>query len=139
MPVNSYKVGPGVLTFGAGPVAFESQVRSAVVQVSENVKTQEAIPMLSGEELAEEETATYKYALAVTFQQDLEANGVVDYTWDNEGTTVVFSYEPNTADGATITGSCRIVPINVGGVADERPSSDVVFACIGKPVFTPGV
>jgi hypothetical protein len=137
MPVNSFKVGPGVFTLGAGPTAFETQVRSCTVQVSENVKTTEAVPMLSGDELPEEETASYKYAVAVSFQQDLGVGGVVAYTWTNEGQEVPFSYVPNTVEGAEIEGVCRIVPVNVGGDADTRPSSDVTFACIGKPTFTP--
>lgn len=137
MTVNSYKVGPGTLTLGTGPgVQFQAQVRSMTVQVSENVKTQEAVPMLSGEQLAEEETASYKYALAVSFQQDLADAGIVDYTWTNEGQSVAFEYVPNTVEAASVEGTCRIVPINIGGDADTRPSSDVTFQCIGKPAFT---
>lgn len=141
MPVNSYKVGPGVLTFTIAPAAgvpFSAQVRSCKVTPSESVKTQEAVPMLSGDELAEEETASYKYVLAVSFQQDLSANGVIDWTWDHEGDQATFDYTPNSEDGASIDGVCRIVPIEVGGDADTRPASDVTFACIGKPTFTPG-
>lgn len=137
MPINSYTVGPGVFTLGVGPTAFEAQVRSCVVKVSENVKTVEAVPMLSGDELAEEETASYKYTVNVSFQQDLGTAGIVDYTWDNEGDTVPFTYEPNTTDGATIVGTCRIVPLDIGGDPKTRPSSDVVFSCPAKPTFTP--
>lgn len=137
MPVISYKVGPGVLSFDSPVKQFATQVRSCRVVPAENVKTVEAVPMLSGDILAEEETASYKYTLVVSFQQDLTTSGVIDWTWDNAGLTKAFSYTPNTAQGTVIAGNIRVVPLEVGGDADTRPTSDATFAIIGTPTKTP--
>lgn len=136
MPVKSQKMGPGTFTLGAGPTAFSDQVRDLTIQVTENVQTTEAIPVLSGSEIPAEEDATYKYAVAVGFLTDVWSNGIAEYTWDNEGITVPFSFVPNTAAGSEIEGSCRIVPINVGGTAKQRMQADVVFQCPEKPTPT---
>lgn len=136
MATQSQKMGPGTFTLGAGPTAFSEQVRDLTIQVTENVQTTEAIPVLSGDELPAEDEATYKYAVAVGFLTDVRAAGIAEYTWDNEGVTVPFSFVPNTAAGSEIEGTCRIVPINIGGTAKARMVSDVVFQCPEKPTPT---
>lgn len=141
MTINSTKIGPGVLSIGA--VAFQAQCRSAVVQVTEVVDSTEKVDVLSGETLAQQDTATYTYALAVTFLEDLgqpAASGIVAYSWANAGLTKAFVYTPNNAAAAgskTWTGNLRVVPLNVGGdVVAQAAQSDVVFAVIGTPVVT---
>lgn len=133
MPVNSYKMGPGVLSIGG--TDFSAQVRSCTVQVTENVKTTEAIDVLSGDQIPEEEEATYKYALQVTFLLDLAALGIVDYTWDNVGTSKAVTFTPNTAQGADVSGDIRIVPLNVGGDPKARMEQQVTFQFIGTPTY----
>lgn len=141
MAITTTKIGPGVLSIGA--IAFQAQCQSAVVQVTENVDSTDAIPVLDGTTLAAVDTATYTYALAVTFLQDLGvgvAAGIVAYSWANVGTTKAFVYTPNNGAAAgskTVSGNLRVVPINIGGEAGPDPaSSDVVFAIIGTPTLT---
>jgi len=141
MTVNTTKIGPGVLSLGA--VAFPAQCKQAVLQVTEEVESTDKVDVLSGETLAAVETATYKYALAVTFLQDLgqaAASGIVAYSWANAGTTKAFVYTPSNAAAAgskTWTGNLRVVPLNVGGeVKAQAAESDVVFQIIGTPVVS---
>ena len=141
MTINSTKLGPGVLSIGA--VAFQAQCRSATLQVTENVDSTEKVDVLSGETLAQQDTATYTYQLAVTFLQDLgqpAASGIVAYTWANAGTSKAFIYTPSNAAAAgskTWTGNIRVVPLNIGGdVQAQAAQSDVVFQVIGTPVVS---
>lgn len=141
MTINSTKIGPGVLQLG-GALDAEAQCKSAVVQVTENVQTADAVPVLSGEELPEQQDATYSYALACSFLQDLgqpAASGIVAYTWAHAGETVAFTYTPNNGAAAgskTVSGNLRVIPLNIGGEAGPDPaSSDVTFAIIGTPAL----
>lgn len=141
MTINSTKIGPGVLSIGA--IAFQAQCRSATLQVIEVVDSTEKVDVLSGETLAQQDTATYTYTLAVTFLEDLgqpSTTGIVAYTWANAGTTKAFIYTPNNAAAAgskTWTGNLRVVPLNVGGdVQAQAAQADVVFTVIGTPVVS---
>lgn len=141
MTINSTKIGPGVLSIAA--TAFSAQCRSAVIQVTENVDSTEKVDVLSGETLAQQDTATYSYAFAVTFLQDMgqpASSGIVAYSWANAGQTKSFIYTPSNAAAAgskTWTFNARVMPLNVGGdVAAQAPQSDVVFQIIGTPVIT---
>jgi hypothetical protein len=141
MTINSTKVGPGVLTFAA--VAFQAQCKSAVLQATEVVDSTAKVDVLSGETLAQQDTATYTYQLVVTFLQDLgqpASTGIVAYSWANAGTTKAFVYTPSNAAAAgskTWSGNLRIVPLNVGGdVVPQAAESQVTFQVIGTPTVS---
>lgn len=137
MAIQSHKLGPGVLTFGAGPLAAEAQATKVVVEFEENLETQDAIPVLSGEELPEEETASYKAKLTATFLQDnLAAAGLIAYSWTNAGVEVPCRFVPNNTLDREINGTVVIMPINVGGDVKKRNTSDVTFRFIGLPVLS---
>lgn len=136
MPIQSYKLGPGTLTFGTSPLDVSCQVTACAVVPTENVSTTEAVPVLCGEELPAEDTVTMTYALTATLIQDLAAAGVVDWSWTNEGTLQDFVFVPNTAAGRQVTGQARVVPLTIGGeVGGSRPTSDLSWAIPVKPTF----
>jgi len=141
MTVNSTRVGPGVLSLAA--TAFQAQCRSAELQVTEVVDSTDKVDVLSGETLAQQDTATYTYQLVVTFLQDLgqpAATGIVAYSWANAGQTKAFIYTHSNAAAAgskTWTGSLRVVPLNVGGdVRAQASESQVTFQIIGTPTVS---
>lgn len=134
MPIKSYKVGPGLLRLGEVATVMEAtpQVTEVGVEWSEDVE--DAVPVLSGEELAGE--ATYTATLTGTvLQDDLVASGLVRWTWDNKGKVVPFEFVPNNALESGITGMVRISPLKVGGAVKSRPTSDFEWSCIGEPAF----
>jgi hypothetical protein len=134
MPINSYKLGPGTLTLGAGALEVSAQVTACVVSWEENLETTPAIPVLSGEEIAEEDEATYKAKLEVTFLQDLAVAGVVDWSWTNKGTEQPFDYVPNTVTDRAVNGVLVPTPLAVGGSEmKKRPTSDATWRIIGEP------
>lgn len=131
MPIKSYKVGPGTLTIGAvgTSVDFTAQITAAVIKWGK--KAEDDVPTLSGEELRGERT--YTASLNATLIQDLTDDGLVDYSWDNKGAVVPFAYSPSTDTGRSITGMVEVDPIDVGGEAKTRPTSDIEWSCVGEP------
>lgn len=141
MTINSTKIGPGVLTIAG--TTFAAQCRSATLVPTENVDSTEKVDVLSGETLAQQDTATYTYVFTCTFLEDLgqpAASGIVAYSWANAGQIKAFVYTPSSAAAAgskTWTFNARMVPLNVGGdVQNQAAQQDVVFQVIGTPVVS---
>jgi hypothetical protein len=145
MAIKKYNLGPGTLTLGAGALAVEGQLRNCRVEAAEQVTTTEAIPVLSGEELAGSDRVTFTWTLAGTLLQDLEAAGVIDWSWANKGTEQPFTFVPNTVEGRQVSGICKPVPITIGGDVTgtaanpgDPAQSDFTWRCLNgddEPVF----
>lgn len=136
MPINSDVLGPGLLVLGTGPLDVSAQLTSCRVNPSENVETGEAVKVLSGEELAAEESVTFTYTLEGNFLQDLQAAGVVAWSWDNAGTEQAFRFVPSTSRGRQVEGILKPVPLSIGGdEVERRMASDFTWRIIGTPVF----
>lgn len=141
MTVQSYKMGPGTLKLGTGGTTDVScQVTSCRVAATENVDTDDDIPVLCGETVKGDETVTTTWELSGSFLQDLAAAGVVDYSWTNKMTWVDFTFIPNTVTARKVTGQCRLVPVQIGGDVKTRPTSDFTWSARGPaaadhPVF----
>jgi hypothetical protein len=140
--VNSYKMTAGTLVLGATPLDISAQVTKCVITVAENVTTTDAVPVLSGAELAAEDDVTFTATLEATLLQDLAAAGVVEYAWNNAGTWVDFVFSPADDTDRGVAGQVRVVPIAIGGDVKTRPTSDLTWACRGDadtPLPTFGV
>lgn len=135
MPISSYKMGPGTFTLGTTPLDVSCQVTTLAINPTENVTTEDAVHVLCGDVLAAADTVDYTFTVSGTVLQDLATGGVVDYTWQNMGDEVPFEFVPSTADARSVTGTCRLVPLTIGGEVTTRPTSDFEFAIIGTPVF----
>lgn len=134
--IETYDLGPGTLTLGAGPLNVSAQMTQAAVEASESVQTVDAIKVLSGETLAAQDTVSLAWTLTFTAFQDLDAAGLVSYTWANASDEVPFSFVPSTAEGRDVTGTVRIVPLKLGGdVNGGKPQSDATWRIIGTPVL----
>jgi hypothetical protein len=137
MPINSYKMGPGLFTLGAADLDISCQLSQFTVTPSENIESSDAVPMLCGDDLPSEDEVTLSYVVGGTILQDLAAGGVVDYTWVHASDEVEFTFTPNTVLGATVTGVVRVIPLIIGGEVKSRPTSDFTWVVIGTPVFAP--
>lgn len=140
--IEYYDLYEGTLTLGTAgtALAVSSQVRACSVEVSENVTTRAAVPVLSGEEIPEGTSETYAYTLVGSFLQDLAESGVIDWSWLHKGTPQAFSFVPSTAEGRRVSGVLKPVPLKIGGDvakpdAGEPPSSDFSWRIVGEPVF----
>lgn len=142
MTINTYTLGPGKLVLGSGPFNVQGQTRNCRVEWSENVTTRDAIPVLSGEEIAAGEAVTHSAVLAGTMLQDLIADGVVDWSWSQRGVEQDFVFVPNNTVDRAVKGVLKPVPLTLGGdvlgqqaAAGDPPTADFTWRCIGFPIF----
>ena len=145
MAIQSYRLGPGTLTLGTGPLAVSGQITNCRVEAAETVTPGTAIPVLTGEELAASDKIEHTWTLAGTLLQDLLDAGVVDWSWTNKGTPQPFEFVPNTPLGRGVTGLTFPIPITIGGAVTGTPdkpgdpaTSDFSWRCkngVDEPVF----
>lgn len=140
MPINSYKLTDGVLLLGTAPLDVSAQITSIKLTPSENVETIDAIPVLSGEEIPEEEEVDHTYVLEGTFLQDLAVAGIIEYSWNNKGEWRDFVFVPNGPADRGVSGQVRIAPLAIGGDVTKpanRPTSDFTWKARGATVSLP--
>lgn len=133
MPIKSYKMGPGSLIFTAQDAS--AQVTSCKVEADESVKTTDAIPVLSGEQLDAQDVASLTWKLTGNLVQDIDAAGFVAWSWANAGSEEPFIFIPNDTEARQVSGVARVVPIALGGDVSQRNTSDISWAIIGTPVL----
>lgn len=131
MPRTSLKLGPGVFTLGEGPLAVEQQLLALRITWTENVATDgEDRNFIDGTSDKADEVTTYSAAVTGTAQQDdLAADGFIAYTWEHKGEEVPFSFTPNDTTTRKVTGECKVVPLDIGGDAKSKNTSDFTFRC----------
>jgi hypothetical protein len=127
MTTQSYKYGNGTLLLGTAPLDVTAQMTKASVQAKENVDTIDAIPVLDGTEIAEEEEVTYDWTLSGSLLQDLTAAGVVDWSWEEAGNEHPFVFVPHNPALRGVSGTVIVAPLTIGGEVTKprnRPQSD---------------
>lgn len=120
MTIKTVDLGPGTLTLG-GPLECASQLTNCRVETSESVESTDPIPVLSGEEKAGSERVSHTQTIAGNLFQDLDAAGVVAYSFANAGLWKTCTFTPNTTQAAVVNGEACIVPITVGGDVTGTP------------------
>lgn len=140
MTIQSFKVLNGTLTLGSGPLACQAQVTGVELVPSEKVKETDPIPVLSGEELAGDSSASVTWRLKFSVFQDLRAAGLIAYSLANSGDRVAFHLEPTDEEdhAAEFDGLVDVMPIKIGGKVSktERAQSDADWRVYGEPVPT---
>lgn len=139
MPIVVEKLGPGVLELGSGPLAVQQQLLSFKLVPAENVSTEDAVTVLSGEEIPEESTETYTWTAQGEVLQSLLTGDVVAWSWTNKGTEQPFTFTPNDSHGtpAEFTGTLKPVPIQVGGdEVGKRMTATFTWRLVGDPTPT---
>lgn len=139
MSVNVVRFGPGTLTLGTAPgTDFSCQVQSLGVNVDKDEG--DAITVLCGDEVPG--SIQYSYSLAGTVLQDLITGGLSEFTWDNAGAQVPFTYVPATSvTGQEVSGNVIVDPMSIGtsdGEFGDVLTADIEWACVGKPDVTWG-
>lgn len=136
MTIQSFKMGPGTLKFGAGLATDVScQITKGTVTPSAEVDTTDAIDVLCGEEIPEEEEVDYTWSLDFTVVQDIAAAGFIAWTWTNAGTEQAFEFIPNTVSARKVTGTVRVDPLALGGDVKIRNTSDGSWKIVGTPAL----
>ncbi len=133
-------LGPGSLIFtlpGTGPnLELDISCQVTAAKITFDNDKEDDLPTLCGTSIVGNKTYTAK--LEGSAAQDLEANGLIDWTWRNAGKEAAFEFVPLDGTGAaTITGTVVIDPIEFGGDVKKRNISDFEFDTVGVPTFTP--
>jgi hypothetical protein len=135
MATESYKVGPGSLELGSGPLAVSGQFSDVSIQWSESVKTTDDIDLLDGTTLDGDENPSYSATITGSLVQDLSTAGVIAWSWTNKGTEQAFEFVPNTTEDRMVSGTLVPVPIQVGGPAKQTAVAQITWRIVGDPVF----
>lgn len=131
---QAQKLGPGELQIGETGSALDLSCQVTEVKITWDDDTDDDIPVLCGSVIPG--ASTFTAALEATVVQDMSAGGVVDYTWQNKGQDVPFTFTPTTGN-AKVTGRVTLKPVDLGGEVGKKNDSDVEWPIIGEPVFTP--
>lgn len=134
MAARANKLGPGQLSLGeiASPTEFGTQITSG--EVSPETETEDDTTVLSGDVIAGEEST--KWTLKGAILQEYSATSLLLWCKENAGTVVPFTFQPRTDEGLTVTGSCKIRPVRVGGEVKSQNDAEFEFPIIGDPTFT---
>lgn len=135
MTTTTYKLGPGTLHLGAGPLDVSGQMSNVQVNPSESVKSGDALDLLDGTTLAADDEATYAFTLSGTLLQDISAAGVVAWSWDNKGTEQDFVFVPTSALERQVSGVLVPIPLQIGGDVKTRQVATFTWRIVGDPVF----
>lgn len=128
------KLGPGTLTVGTVGSTLDFSGQCTTARIVPGVDTEDDVTVLSGAVLAGDRT--YTAALECTvFQDDLQAGGLIAYSWANKGEQVPFTYTPYSG-GVSITGELIVDPLEIGGDVAKKNTSDLAWACVGFPELT---
>jgi hypothetical protein len=139
MPVKTYKLGPGTLKLGElGVRDISAQVRSLRLRCNVTVQRTDPVPVLSGESVPGTITRTYEWSLEGAVLQDIDADGLTEWTWANKGSVEPFEFIPNTAKGRAATGVTVVAPLDYGGdLGGARPEAPIAWPA-GGTVNTDG-
>lgn len=136
-PPNRKKhvLGPGSLILGdvGTPLDLSCQVTNIVVAAEGD--SEDPVYTLCGNSEAGERT--YAWTLSITAFQDVDADGIIDYTWKHAGTQVPFTFKPDLATGAQVDGNVIIDPVQLGGDVKVKNTSEAEWQITGTPTFTP--
>ncbi|AKJ72258.1 hypothetical protein [Gordonia malaquae] len=129
-------LGPGTLTFGTVSVdMLDISCQVTAAKVTFDSDKEDDLPTLCGGVLAGEKNYTAK--LEASAAQDIEKDGLIDWTWKNKGKEMPVVFVPKNGEAAAINGVVVIDPVEFGGEVKKRNISEFEFDFVGMPVFTP--
>lgn len=130
---KAQKLGPGQLKIGDTGSGLDISCQCRKVEITWDIDTEDDVPVLCGGTMPGDTTYTAK--LSATVFQDLEADGIVEYSWKNRGKQMKFVFIP-TAGDVKITGELTVHPLDVGGDVGQKNTSDLEWPIIGDPVYS---
>ncbi|WP_349866846.1 hypothetical protein [Leifsonia sp. WHRI 6310E] len=132
MTSKSRALGPGHMKIGETGTAreFASQLTKAALNT--NTKSDDPVDVLSGGQVAGEDT--YTHTLTGTLLQDYDLDSLELYCFDNRGRELPFVFIPSTEGEVQWSGTVKIRPVSrVGGDVKKKNDTDFEFAIIGDP------
>jgi hypothetical protein len=130
------RLGPGTLTLGT---LTGAGCQMSNVKLVPEVDEEDGTPTLCDPEPAP--LSTTKWALEGSAVQDWqEADGFVEFCRLNDGSTVSFTWNPNTSytPDVAYSGSCQVRAVEIGGDVGVQQTTDFSFPVVGDLTRTEG-
>lgn len=128
MSVQSTKLGPGRLTFGAAGTAQEFGAAITKASVVPESGDGEVITVLDGSEAIDAAEETWK--LEGTIYQSYEADSLLFWCNEHAGEEIEFTYVPALAGKLQVSGRASIKSMAIGGDVKTRNTSDFSFKAV---------
>lgn len=128
-------LGPGSLVFGSTGSDLDISCQVTACKVTFDSDKEDDLPTLCGTTITGEKTYTAK--LEFSAAQDIEKDGMTDWSWTNAGKEVPVVFIPKEGETATITGTVVVDPVEFGGDVKKRNISDAEWDFVGLPAFKP--
>lgn len=128
-------LGPGSLVFGTTGSELDISCQVTACKIAFDSDKEDDLPTLCGTTITGEKiyTATLEFSAA----QDVEQNGLIDWTWKNAGVEVPFVFIPKEGEVAQVAGTVVVDPVEFGGDVKKRNISEAEWDLVGLPTFTP--
>jgi len=134
MPIVQSRVKQGVLTFGVDPDTHDFSCQPTNIRLTPTTNTEDPLETLCGDTAAG--TGSTTWALTGTAIQDFDdPEGFLMHSFDHNGETVPFSWQPNATSG-TWTGEVTVQALEIGGDVNARITTDFSFPLTAAPVYT---
>ena len=134
--ITAHKLGPGTLKFGDTGSAQEFASHVTTCTISPSFNEEDPIPTLSGDQFVDGDP-TFEGTISGEFLQEYTVEGLVKWTWDNNGETVPFVFTPRTDAELSWKGECVIRPVNVGGEVKTANTAEFEFRVLELPTIEP--
>lgn len=127
------KLGPGFLTFGATGSNKEFGGLTSQVTLEPEYDSDDAIPVLSGDEIDGDETE--KWTLKFTKFQDYSAESLDLWLYQNAGEVLDFTFVPDKGGKLQAKGKVKIRAGAIGGEVKKKNTSELELPVIGRPTI----
>lgn len=128
-----HKLGPGTLVLGSVGTQLDMSCQLTSFKVAAEGDSEDAEPVLCGDSIAG--ARTYAWTASGNVFQDIEADGVIDFTWKHAGTEMPFKFVPDSAATASVTGRVTLDPLEFGGDVNVKNKSEFEWSIVGTPNF----
>ena len=128
-----HSLGPGTLVFGSVGTQLDMSCQITEIKFSAEAETEDPENVLCGDVVAG--ARSYSWTMSGSTFQDIEADGVIDWTWKNKGVEVPFKFVPDATASVTVTGRVMVDPIEYGGTVKTKNKSEFEWSMVGDPNF----
>lgn len=129
------KLGPGTLKFGKVGSEKEFQSRTTSTKYKPELTLPDRKKMLDHSTFQGE--GEWSGSISGTFFQEYSMAGLIAWCFNNAGKEMPFIFTPLNGKGnQQYSGTCIIMPVEVGGDPDKTNESEFEFPVIGKPTLT---
>lgn len=128
-------LGPGTFVLGSVGTQLDISCSLTDIKFSAEAESEDSEMVLCGDMVAG--SRTYTWTVSGTLFQDIEADGVIDFSWKHAGKEMPFKFVPDAASLATVKGKVIVDPIEYGGTVNQKNKSDFEWTAVGDVSFDP--